>query len=87
MYSAMDRILAKSYIYTTETEPFLETLNKLLQDLTMDQKYQVEKLLQYKDVFIIEAARSNYEAGFLDGMELFSAVFHRRMQETAQKDI
>ena len=53
----------------------------------MDQKYQVEKLLQYKDVFIMEAARSNYEIGLLDGIELFSAVFHHRMQETVQEDI
>ena len=77
MYSFWARVFSESFKYTTATEPYEKELDKLVKEMTPEQEAQLKIILQYKDVFIASAARSNYEKGFLDGIELLSAVCHR----------
>ena len=80
MATLWERIMAESYSCTTETQPLRTELENLEKDLTCAQREQLARILYYKDILIADTARTRYEAGFLDGMELLCGVCQRRHQ-------
>ena len=81
MHTFIEQLFEQSYNYTTETAPSQELWERLSKELTESQNECVRKLMMYKDVFITNAARDNYRAGFCDAMDLMMAVYHRQWEK------